>query len=183
MLGGIAGFLVFQHWTKRGMLSVTPDVGWVISQDIANQRWDEAIKLALGRIHNEKKDYDEYHELAIIFLARADEDATHRYEWISKAMSYTDRAVSLGPSDMINFLQASQAYERAGDLAKERCSYYQKGLAASEKGLSLVPKDFIVGGGRQFPAQPMQTEFDDLIYRLQSKVNACGAGKVTAPNP
>ncbi len=183
LLGGIAGFLIFWQGANHGMLWSTPDVRWVIEQDMARGKWDQAVSLALGRMRNEKKDYDQYHEVTIIFLARANGDAAHRDEWISKAMSYTDRAVSLGPSDIMNFLQASQAYERAGDLVKDGCSYYQKALAASEKGFSLVPKDVIAAGGRQFPAQPVRTEFDSIIYRLRSKVNTCGAGRVTAPNP
>src|SRR6185437_9426812 len=117
-LGGIVGFLIFWQGAKHGMLWATPDVGWVIEQDVANNKWDEAVKLELARIHDERKDYGIYDQVSIVYLTRAQEDAEHRNEWIAKALFYEDRAISLGPDDMSNLGEAAAAYERAGDLAK-----------------------------------------------------------------
>ena len=181
-LGGIAGFLIFWQGAKHGMLWATPDVGWVIGQDMSNGKWDQAVKLALGRIRDENKDSGEYFEVSTIYLARAEEDSARRDEWISKAISYADRAISLGSNDIVDLLGAARTYERAGDLAKNGCPYYQKALTASERGLSLMPKDFIRADGRQFPAQPLRTEFDGLVHRLQTKTSSCSPITSNAPS-
>ncbi len=174
-IGALAGFLTFWLGAKHGMLWATPDVGWVIEQDMGNGKWDQAVKLARGRIRDESKDYTEYNQVSVIYLARAQEDAVHRDEWVKQAASYSDRAISLGPNDFTNLLEVAHGYESEGDLVKGGCPYYQKALAASQKGLSLVPKDFIRVDNRQFPTQPLRTEFDGLIDRLQTKTNACGS--------
>src|SRR6185437_11285016 len=115
-------------------------------------------------------------------MERAREDAEHRDEWIAKALSYENQAISLGPNDMTNLGEAAAVYENAGDIAKNGCPYYEKALTLSEKALSLVPKDFIRVGGRQFPAQPLRTELDGLVHRLQTKASSCLPTTPNAPS-
>lgn len=184
LFGGIAGFLIFWQGAKHGMLWATPDVGWAIIQDAAHDKWDQAIKLALARIRDERRDYGLYNQMAIVYLERAQEDTAHRDQWVRTATSYLDRAASLGPNDMANLLQVTQGYERAGDLVRDGCVYYKKALAEGQKGLTVIPKDFVQVDNRRFPTQPVRTEFDDIIYRLQTKVRSCqSTGSTTAPNP
>src|SRR5579864_2220983 len=139
-LGGIAGFLIFWLGAKHGMLWATCDVGWVITQDMVNGKWDQAVKLELARIHDVRKDYGLYDQVSIVYLERAREDVEHRDEWIAKALSYEDRAISLGPNDMTNLGGAAAVYENAGGIAKNGCPYYEKAWTLVKKHFLSFPK-------------------------------------------
>jgi hypothetical protein len=70
-------------------------------------------------------------QIAIVYLIRAGKDAALREQWVSKAISYTEKALSLNSKDRdvagVNVLQEALSFESSGDLsAAERCAYYQR---------------------------------------------------------
>jgi tetratricopeptide (TPR) repeat protein len=173
VLGALGGFLFFRESAERGLAWATSDTDWLISQNIANERYDAAIKLALRQVHDETTDYSRYHVVGSVYFARARRDEVHRDVWVKQALSYSDRALSLGPGDASNLYDVAIDYERGGDLAKDGCDYYQKAIAACQNGMYLVKGDTVKVGAEDEPAKPLRTDFQGLMQRLKAKVAAC----------
>jgi hypothetical protein len=69
-------------------------------------RYEEAAKVVLESIKDEKKEYFKYQSVAVVYAARALRDPTNREKWAGQAALYIDKSVSLAPTDSINLLEA-----------------------------------------------------------------------------
>jgi hypothetical protein len=71
-------------------------------------RYEEAAKVVLESIKDEKKEYFKYQSVAVVYAARALKDPTNREKWAGRAALYMDKSVSLAPTDSINLLEAAR---------------------------------------------------------------------------
>ena len=57
-------------------------------------RYDEAAKVTLDSIKDEKKDYFKYQSVAVVYYTRAVKDPPNREKWAAQAAFYIDKSVS-----------------------------------------------------------------------------------------
>jgi hypothetical protein len=133
-------------------------------------RYDEAAKVALESIKDEKKEYFKYQSVAAVFAAHAVKDSTNREKWAGQAALYIDRSVSLAPTDSINLLESALGTERIGDISGRSCPYYEKARQYAQTGMSQLKGDCIFLSDERVPTQPIRDEFEKLLSTLQSKI-------------
>jgi tetratricopeptide (TPR) repeat protein len=62
-------------------------------------RYDDAIQVGIKALENKPTDEVVYQQIAMVYLIRAGRDEALREQWVSKAISYTDGALSLNSKD------------------------------------------------------------------------------------
>jgi hypothetical protein len=140
-------------------------------------RYEEAAKVVLESIKDEKKEYFKYQSVAVVYAARALKDPTNREKWAGQAALYIDKSVSLAPTDSINLLEAALSIERIGDISGQSCPYYEKAREYAQNGMSQLKGDCIFVSDERVPTQPIRNEFGKLLSALQSKFEAGCARK------
>ena len=134
--------------------------------------YDEAAKVILESIKDEKKEYFKYQSVAVVYAVRALKDPTNREKWVGQAAQYIDRSVSLAPADSINLLEAALSIERIGDISGQSCQFYDKAREYAQTGMSQIKCDCIFVSDERMPTQPIRNEFSKLLSKLQTKTEA-----------
>jgi hypothetical protein len=135
-------------------------------------RYDEAVKAALESIKDENTAFLKYDSVAAIYAVRAVKDPSNREKWLGEASRYTDKIVNLAHADSINFLGAAYSTERIGDISSQSCPYYEKARQYAQSGISKLNGDCMFVGDERVPTQPIRDDFEKLLSRLQSKMEA-----------
>ncbi len=134
-------------------------------------RYDEAVKATLESIKDENTEYIKYESVAAIYAGRAVKDPSNREKWLGEA-SRTDKIVNLAHTDSINFLDAASSTDRLGDLSSQSCPYYEKARQYAQSGITTLNGDCMFVGDERAPTQPIRNDFEKLLSRLQSKIEA-----------
>ena len=58
-------------------------------------RYDDAVQVGIKALENKPTDEVVYQQIAIVYLVRAGKDEALREQWVSKAIFYTEKALSL----------------------------------------------------------------------------------------
>ncbi len=140
-------------------------------------RYDDAAKVILDSIKDEKKDYFKYQSVAAIYAARAAQDPPNREKWTGQAAFYVGKMVSLAPDDSINLMTAAFAIDRIGDISSQGCPYYEKARQYAQDAMSQLKSDSIFVGDEKMPTQPIRDELGKLQKSLQSKIETKCASK------
>jgi hypothetical protein len=157
------------------MIFMTHEIPNPVFEAARRDDYDEAIKLALTDIHDENKDYFQYHQVVFVYLLRAYKDEPRREQWVGQALSYIDKEVSLAPDEVVNLLEAAHEYEKAGDLSKNGCPSYTKGEKLSERLKAPLSKDSLMVRDFRSPTKEIRRENDALQSRFTKKLEAwCG---------
>jgi hypothetical protein len=63
-------------------------------------RYDDAVQVGMKALENKPTDEVVYQQIAIVYLVRAGKDEALREQWVSQAISYTEKALSLNSKDV-----------------------------------------------------------------------------------
>jgi hypothetical protein len=170
--GILCGCLISWQLYQRGIIFNIRETPNPVIEDTKRGRYDDAVKEALAKIHDEHKDYFEYGEVAMVYLTRAYNDEPHREQWVQLAGSYIDKTVSLGPADFASLTQAAYEYDRAGDLAKNGCPYYEKATKVCDNVSSMLKGNSLSIQEYKFPTNDLRQGNEALQRRLARKIEA-----------
>jgi tetratricopeptide (TPR) repeat protein len=146
----------------------------------ANQgRYDDAVQLGLQLLKNDPNDEIIYQQIADVYLLRAQKDVTRRDQWVSKAVSYVEKSLSLNSKDKdvagVRLFQDARSLESAGDLsADKRCQHYDRARKLLEDRISLLEGDQITLAGRTFPLEPLRKENNRVLVGVKDKSTKAG---------
>jgi tetratricopeptide (TPR) repeat protein len=148
-----------------------PDFGSEMVKYTKQGRYDEAIQVGLHSIRNQPSDEIIYQEIADVYLIRASKDAEQREQWLSKAVFYIEKSLSLNSKDRdaagVDLLQHALGFEKIGDLsAVSRCTYYEKARKLLEERISLLEGDQLVLDGKVFQLAPLREENDKRLAEV-----------------
>lgn len=132
-------------------------------------RYDEAAKVILDSIKDEKKDYMQYQNVATVYYSRAAKDPANRDKWIEQAAFYVDKSVSIAPTDPLNLMFAAFYVDRLGDASGQPCVYYGKAGRYAQEAMNELKNDSIFVGDEKMPTQPIRDEIGKLLKTLQGK--------------
>ena len=139
-------------------------------------RYDEAVQLGLAILRNDPSDEIVYQQIADVYLIRAQKDREQREQWVTSAVSYVEKSLSLNAKDKdvagVHLFMDALSFESAGDLSVEkRCMYYDRAKRLLEDRVSLLEADQITLAGRSFPVEPLRKENDRVLVRVKDKAN------------
>jgi len=175
LLGAFVATIVIWKLNDSGMIFTTHVIPNPVFEAVKKGHYDEAINLALADIHDENKDYFQYHQLVYVYLVRAYKDEPHREQWAGQALSYIDKEVSLAPDDVVHLLEVAHEYEQAGDLSKNGCPSYTKGEKLCERLDGPLSKDSLMVRDFKSPTKEIRQENKALEARFVKKLGAwCG---------
>jgi hypothetical protein len=135
-------------------------------------RYDDAAKVVLDSIKDEKTDYKKYYDVATVYCTRAAKDPANREKWIEQCSSYVDKSVSLAPTDPTNLVLAAFYIARIGDASGQPCVYYGRAGKYAQEAINGLGKDSIFVGDEKMPTQPIRDEIGKLLKTLQGKTEA-----------
>lgn len=188
-LVGIVGSIVFvavvlvflNHRARERLYSESP-VTIVESHDVGSQmlsytkrgRYDDAIQIGLRSLQNQRSDEPIYQQIAIVYLIRAEKDSKQREQWVTKAVSYVEKALLLNSKDKdiagANLFQEARSFEVAADLsAAGRCSYYERARKLLEDRAPLLQGDELSLEGRTLPVAPLRKENERALAEVKAK--------------
>jgi hypothetical protein len=174
LLAALCGFIY--GWRHRS--ENPPSINTITTEEppemklLRKGRYDEAVKVTLDSIKDERTDYSRYQMVANIYYARSIKDPPNREKWTEQVVFYVDKSVRLAPNDSINLLAAAFALDRVGDISSQACSYYEKARHYAQDARSQLQSDRIVLGDEKMPTQPIRDEVEKFLRRLQDKVEA-----------
>jgi hypothetical protein len=135
-------------------------------------RYDEAAKVILDSIKDEKKDWLKYESLAAVYGARAFHDPSNRENWLQQSAFYVDKGVSLAPNDPVDLMSAAFSTESIGEASSQPCPYYDKASQYARDAMSELKTDSIFVGDERMPTQPLRNDIGKLMGKLQGKIEA-----------
>jgi hypothetical protein len=172
LLGALASFLVTRQLYLAGAIFQETYVPNPVLEAANKGHYDEAIQAALAQIHDEKQDYWQYGQIATVDIMRAYKDEPNRDRWAQQAASYIDKMADLAPDEPGNLFEAAYGYERAGDLSKNGCPCYEKGLTLCQRLNSLLQSDSLMVKDWKFPTKHLREDNERLQKRLKDKVQS-----------
>jgi tetratricopeptide (TPR) repeat protein len=160
--------------TKPSQSDQNPDVGSQMNSYVKQGRYEDAIQVGLQSLKNAPSDELIYEGIATVYLLRARKEPDQAEQWVSKAVSSTDKALSLNSKDSdvagVHLLQDAQSFEVAGDLSSaQRCAYYERAKKILESRVPLLQGDHITLEGRAFPLAPLRKENDRKLEEVRVK--------------
>jgi len=182
-----AGLLLFWGYHVRAggngqatMTQLEPhDFGSQMHNYIKQGRYDDAVQVGLHALQNQSSDEIVYQEIAVVYLMRAQKEPEQRERWVSTAISYIDKSLSLNSKDKdaagVHLLQDALSLESAGDLStNERCSYYGRARKLLEDRAPLLQGDQLTLAGKTFPLEPLRKENEKVLTGLKDKATKAG---------
>jgi tetratricopeptide (TPR) repeat protein len=152
------------------------------SHDVASEvvsyaeqgRYDKAVELGLHSLKNQPSDEFIYQQIADVYLIRARREPGRRRDWISKAIMYTDKALSLNSRDKdpagAELFQIGRSYEFIADLSTDnRCSRYTEAQKLLKSREPMLQGDQIIREGRTFPLAPLRAENQRVLGKINEK--------------
>lgn len=142
-------------------------------------RYDDAIQVGIKALENKPTDELVYQQIATVYLIRAGKDDALRDQWVSKAISYTEKALSLNSKDKdvagVHVLLEALSFESAGDLSSaERCAYYQRARKLLTDRIPLLQGEQLTIEGKAYPLAPLRKENDKIVARIAEKTTKAG---------
>lgn len=142
-------------------------------------RFDEAIQIGLRALQNQSSDELVYQQIADVYLVRAGKEPDHKEEWVSQAVFYTEKSLSLNSSAKdaagVHLLQDAMVFEAAGDLSPaRRCAHYKRAEKILESRAPLLRGDEITLEGRTFQLAPLRKENDKRLEEVHEKSAKAG---------
>jgi tetratricopeptide (TPR) repeat protein len=188
LLGALIGAVFFvwgYHPKARGnrqsaMVHVeSQDFGSQMVSYIKQGRYEEAIQVGLHAVQNQPSDEIVYEQIANVYLIRAQKDPDHREEWVTQAISYVEKSLSLNSKDKdlagVHLFQDARSFEVAGDLSTgSRCIYYERARKLLEDRVPLLQGRQLTLEGRIFPLAPLRAENDKILDGVKGKTANAG---------
>lgn len=137
-------------------------------------RYDDAIQIGIKALENKPTDEVVYQQIAVVYLIRARKDEALREQWVSKAISYTEKALSLNSKERdvagVHLFQEALSFESAGDLSgTERCAHYQRAKKLLTDRIPILQGEQLTVEGKAYPLAPLRKENDKTIARIEEK--------------
>jgi tetratricopeptide (TPR) repeat protein len=190
-LGCIALIMVFLGHSHIRVHAASQNPGtYVESNDLGTQmanylkdgRYDDAVRVGLQAIKNQPDDEIIYNGIAVVYLARAEKDTEHRQQWVKKAVSYTEKGLSLNSraADVggVLLFQHARSFERAGELATtERCDYFERARRLLEERIALLQGKQLTIEGKNYPLAPLREENDKALAKVKTNAGQFGCAK------
>jgi len=181
-----AAFLVWDYRVKaRGKSQFA--IAQVESHDFGTQmvnytkqgRYEDAIQVGLQTLHNQPGDESVYQQIAFVYFIRAQKDSDRRQEWVTMAVSYVEKSLSLNSKDRdvagVNIFQDARSFEVAGDLSTTgRCDYYERARKLLEDRVALLQGDQLTLEGKTYPLAPLRRENDKILSSVKGKAANAG---------
>ena len=142
--------------------------------------FEEAVQVGLRALENQQSDEFVYEQIADVYLIRAKKDPDRKEQWVAKAISYTEKALSLNSKDKdaagVHLLQDARSFEVAGDLSagSVRCSYYGRAVKILEDRVPLLRGDHLTVEGKDFPLAPIRVKNEKRLSDVKSKITSAG---------
>lgn len=142
-------------------------------------RYDDAVQLGLELLKNDPTDEIVLQQIADVYLIRAKKDQDRREEWVAKAVSYTEKALSYNSKDKdvagVHLFQDARSFELAGDLSRDKkCAYYERARKLLTDRVPLIQGDQIALAGKTFPLEPLRKENNKVLAGVNYKAAKAG---------
>jgi hypothetical protein len=178
----VVGVLAFwtHHVNAHASLS---GVGQVESHDFGSKmadytkqgRYEDAVQVGLQSLQNGPSDEIIYQQIANVYLIRAQkDDPVQREQWVAKAVSYLENALSLNVKDKdvagVHLLLDAQGFEVAGNLSTTgRCAYYGRARKLLEDRVPLLRGDHLTLEGKDYPLAPLRNENERTLAEVKAR--------------
>lgn len=166
-----------------------PAVTNVTSHDVGSQmidclqrgQYDEAVQVGMKALRHQPGDELILQEIATVYLVRAQKEPQQKEQWLTRAVLYTDQALSLNSKNRdaagVQLFQHARTYELVGDLSTtERCTRYTQAQKLLEERIPLLQGDNLTLEGRTFPLAPLRKENDTTVAAVKEKAAKAGCG-------
>jgi hypothetical protein len=142
-------------------------------------RYEDAIQVGLHALQNQPSDEIIYQGIAVVYFVRAQKDSDRRQEWVTTAVSYIEKSLSLNSKERdvagVHLFQDAQSLEVAGDLSTMgRCAYYERARKLLEDRVPLLQGDQLTLDGRAYPLAPLRKENDKTLAEVKGKAANAG---------
>ncbi len=145
-----------------------------ISNLMQQDRYDEAVQIALNENKEGVPDGQTFDEVALIYLERVTKDSANRQSWVKQASLYYDKATTAAPKDPFILENAMDGYDRLGDYSEKRCPDYEKAVSFGDAALALLQGTTVTieGHMRPYPTQQIKESLVPRLSRIRGKVEA-----------
>jgi hypothetical protein len=155
------------------------DFGSEMVKKVKQGRFDEAVQVGLQAIENKPGDEYVYQQIADVYLIRAGKDPDQKEQWVSKAIFYIEKSLSLNSKDRdlagLRLLEDARGFEVAGDLvAASRCAYYARAGKILEDRVALLHGDHLQLEGKDFPLAPLREKNEKRLTEVKAKSAKAG---------
>ncbi|HEY6128525.1 MAG TPA: hypothetical protein VIW23_10120 [Candidatus Acidoferrum sp.] len=155
------------------------DFGSEMVKKAKQGHFDEAIQIGLHAIQNQPGDEFVYQQIADVYLIRAGKDPDQKEQWVSKAIFYTEKSLSLNSRDRdlagLRLLEDARSFEVAGDLVSaSRCAYYVRAAKILEDRVVLLQGDHLTLEGKDFPLAPLREKNEKRLGEVKAKSAKAG---------
>ena len=135
-------------------------------------RYEEAAKIILDSIKDQRKDYFRYYSVAAVYLSRAIKDHANREKWVTQAAFYVNKSVGVAPDDALNSMNAAFSMNRIGNVSSQSCRYYEQARQYAQDATSQLKGDSIFVGDEKMPTQPIRDDLEKFMGKLQGEIAA-----------
>jgi len=174
-----AAFLVWDYRVKARDKVEPHDFGSQIINYIKQGRYEDAVQVGLHALQNQPSDESVYQQIAVVYFIRAQKDSERRQEWVTTAVSYVEKSLSLNSKDKdvagVHLFQDERSFEMAGDLSTSgRCANYERARKLLEDRVPLLQGDHLTLEGRTYPLAPLRKENDKILAGVEGKATNAG---------
>ena len=181
-----AAFLVWEYRVKargKSQFAITQaeshDFGSQMVNYTKQGRYEDAIQVGIHALQNQPSDESVYQQIAVVYFIRAQKDSDRRQEWVTTAVSYVEKSLSLNSKDRdvagVHLFQDARSFEVAGDLSTSgRCAYYDRAQKLLEDRVPPLEGDQLTLEGRTYPLAPLRKENDKILTSVKGKAANAG---------
>jgi hypothetical protein len=183
----LLAFIAFATWFIRGELHTPQNEREVIDREIdllRAGRYDKAIQIIQNWMNDPRRNMSRdgllYHQLAMVYIAKAWRAPVGKDEFVHRAARNLDKELDLynreNPTSLrVDLLEIGLAREVLGDLSEtDKCNYY--GLARQElsQQLLLMAGDFYEVDGRKLPLAGARRKVNEHLDAAKEKSSKAG---------
>jgi tetratricopeptide (TPR) repeat protein len=170
----IAGALVWHKWFRHEA-SQSSNVISQMQEYTRERRYDEAVQIGRSALKNTFADDTVLQQIALVYLRRAQIEAGDKSASTSQAVEYSEKALALNPSSLMDLYATARVLDIAGDYSPaKRCELYRRSVSIFEQRMPMLTGESMLVEGKPVPTERLRQENDYLLKRVKGKMVKAG---------
>jgi hypothetical protein len=162
---------------STALFAQTQEVGEVTARmaELRNKRqFNEAVELGLHAVKGQPTDDFLFHAIATTYFIRALHDKDQSGKWARLGAEYSEKALSVNPTDVSNIFNVGVNYMVVGDdLDTGGCEYYRKSRAVFDGLIPRLQGDHAETQGKTVQLAPLRARNEEYRSMLKAKLRPC----------